>query len=150
MASNSVNSYDVFISYQWDVKESVRLLYTQLTKKHGLRCWMDDFKMGSGDKWKQVFFEYGIRNSSVVLCCITKKYTESKNCVREITFADQISKPLEIIMFERLEVGETAASDISSLQLSYTADFLCMERERVWCNFKLSYETSAAVYRFSY
>jgi len=26
--------------------------------------------------------------------------------VREITFADQISKPLEILMFERLEVGQ--------------------------------------------
>jgi hypothetical protein len=48
----------------------------------------------------------GIRNSSVVLCCITKKYTESKNCVREITFADQYSKPLEILMFERLNIDE--------------------------------------------
>jgi len=49
----------------------------------------------------------GIRLSSVVLCCINKKYTESKNCVREITFADQISKPLEILMFEKLKVDET-------------------------------------------
>ena len=49
MASNNVNSYDVFISYQWDVKENVRILYTQLTKKHGLRCWIDDFEMDSGD-----------------------------------------------------------------------------------------------------
>ena len=48
----------------------------------------------------------GIRCSSVVLCCITKKYTESKNCVREITFADQISKPLEILMCEKLKVDE--------------------------------------------
>jgi len=48
----------------------------------------------------------GISCSSVVLCCITKKYTESKNCVREITFADQISKPLEILMCEKLKVDE--------------------------------------------
>jgi len=48
----------------------------------------------------------GIGCSSVVLCCITKKYTESKNCVREITFADQISKPLEIIMWEKLKIDE--------------------------------------------
>jgi len=47
----------------------------------------------------------GIRNSSVILCCITRKYTESKNCKREIIFADQISKPIEILMFERLEIG---------------------------------------------
>ncbi len=37
---------------------------------------------------------------------ITKKYTESKNCVREITYADQISKPLEILMCEKLKVDE--------------------------------------------
>jgi len=47
----------------------------------------------------------GIRNSSVILCCITRKYTESKNCKREIQYADQISKPIEILMFERLEIG---------------------------------------------
>jgi len=45
----------------------------------------------------------GIRNSSVILCCITKKYAES-HC-REIKYADQISKPIEVLMFERLEIG---------------------------------------------
>jgi len=48
----------------------------------------------------------GIRNSSVILCCITRKYTESKNCKREIAFADKLSKPIEILMFERLEIGD--------------------------------------------
>jgi len=47
----------------------------------------------------------GIRNSSVILCCITRKYTESKNCKREIAFADGLSKPIEILMFEKLEIG---------------------------------------------
>jgi len=49
MASNNLKFFDVFISYQWDIKESVLMLYNQLTKTHGLRCWMDDFEMGSGD-----------------------------------------------------------------------------------------------------
>jgi hypothetical protein len=129
MVSNNVEGFDVFLSYQWDIKDSVKMLYTQLTKTHGLRCWMDDFEMGSGslNESKFIYFECegllltyifdidfltqlgiinGITNSSVVLCCITKKYTESKNCVREITFADQSSKPLEILMFERLKVNE--------------------------------------------
>jgi len=48
MASNNLKSFDVFISYQWDIKESVTMLYNQLTKTHGLRCWMDEFEMGSG------------------------------------------------------------------------------------------------------
>jgi hypothetical protein len=59
MASNNLESFDVFISYQWDIKESVKMLYNQLTKTHGLRCWMDDFEMGSGslNDSKFLFFE---------------------------------------------------------------------------------------------
>ena len=49
MASVNVNDKkDVFISYNWDIKESVFKLYHQLTGVHGLRCWMDEFDMGSG------------------------------------------------------------------------------------------------------
>jgi len=56
MASNNLKGFDVFISYQWDIKESVTMLYNQLTKTHGLRCWMDDFEMGSGDLNESKFF----------------------------------------------------------------------------------------------
>ena len=47
MASNNISKYDVFLSYQWDSKASVRKLYDQLTQKHGLKCWLDDVDMGS-------------------------------------------------------------------------------------------------------
>ncbi len=49
MSSNSEPGYDVFLSYQWDVKESVLSLYNQLTKTHGFKVWMDEFEMGSGE-----------------------------------------------------------------------------------------------------
>ena len=48
MASNIITKYDVFLSYQWDIKASVHKLYHQLTQVHELKCWMDDFDMGSG------------------------------------------------------------------------------------------------------
>ena len=49
----------------------------------------------------------GIQDSSVVVCCITKAYTVSKNCIREITFADvTLQKPLEILMFENLDIAK--------------------------------------------
>ena len=56
MASNDTNNYDVFISYQWDVKASVLKLYEQLTKVHNLRCWMDVYNMGSGDLYDSKYF----------------------------------------------------------------------------------------------
>ncbi len=49
MASNINSYYDLFLSYPRDVKKTVTLLYSQLTQIHGLRCWMDDFELGSGD-----------------------------------------------------------------------------------------------------
>ena len=36
------------------------------------------------------------------MCCVTKKYVESKSCIREITYADINEIKMEILMFERL------------------------------------------------
>ena len=47
---NDTNSaYDVFLSYQWDIQESILKLYDQLTRVHGLKVWMDMYDMGTGD-----------------------------------------------------------------------------------------------------
>ena len=49
-ANDTDSAYDVFISYQWDIQASAINLYDQLTKVHGLKCWMDIYDMtGSGD-----------------------------------------------------------------------------------------------------
>ena len=48
MALNDIIKFDVFISYQWEDKPSVLKLYDQLTRVHGLKCWMDEYDMGSG------------------------------------------------------------------------------------------------------
>ncbi len=49
MASSSENDKkDVFLSYNWESKPSVLKLYRQLTEVNGLRCWLDEFDMGSG------------------------------------------------------------------------------------------------------
>jgi hypothetical protein len=39
--------FDVFISYNWDVKPQVLRLYKILTEKHDLRVWIDEYEMGS-------------------------------------------------------------------------------------------------------
>ena len=37
--------YDVFISYNWDVKPQVLKLYEEL-KKYDLKVWIDEYEMG--------------------------------------------------------------------------------------------------------
>ncbi len=39
--------FDVFISYNWDVKPQVLRLYKVLTEKYDLRVWIDEYEMGS-------------------------------------------------------------------------------------------------------
>jgi hypothetical protein len=41
-----MKKFDVFLSYQWDVKPSVMKLYEKLTDL-GLRVWMDQFEIGT-------------------------------------------------------------------------------------------------------
>ncbi len=73
---------------------------------------MDDFEMNRDDLNENKFLFYSggkacIFDVYLTLIsesyqeCITKNYTESKNCKRDISFADQISKSLEILIFER-------------------------------------------------
>ena len=47
-----------------------------------------------------------IRNSKIFLCCITKKYSESKNCIKEINYAATLDKKFIVLMWERLQMDD--------------------------------------------
>lgn len=65
------SDYDVFISYQWDIKEQVRELYKVLTSQYNIKVWMDEYEMGSSRLASEL--ASAISKSKVFLCCITKK-----------------------------------------------------------------------------
>ena len=94
--------FDVFISYNWDHKKQVRRLYDELTKKYGLKCWLDDVELKASALMDEL--AKGIQNSRVICCCITRKYCKSDNCIGEINYAKTIGKPMVILMFERLNM----------------------------------------------
>jgi hypothetical protein len=98
------NNFDIFLSYNWDSKGVVRSLYDKLTVNLGYKVWIDDDQLDSGMLYEQLC--QGIKNSKVVLCCVTQKYADSENCIKEITFAQTCKKPLVILMLERLNISE--------------------------------------------
>lgn len=98
------SDYDVFISYQWDIKEHVRELYKVLTTRYNIKVWMDEYEMGSSRLASEL--ASAISKSKVFLCCITQRYSESRNCIHEINWAYNRHKKFVVLMFERLMMDD--------------------------------------------
>ena len=96
--------FDIFISYNWDSKDKVKLLYNTLSNEYNLKVWLDDNQLDNNALYDQLV--NGIKNSKIFLCCITKKYSESFNCIREINYASELRKPFIVLMFEELLINE--------------------------------------------
>uniref|UniRef100_A0A1I8GML1 Death domain-containing protein n=1 Tax=Macrostomum lignano TaxID=282301 RepID=A0A1I8GML1_9PLAT len=89
----------VFISYQWDSQESVRLL-RDLLERQGFACWMDVGQLGGGDLLN-ARIDKALRGCRCVLACVTPKFACSQACVRELCLADLLRKPIIPVMLER-------------------------------------------------
>ena len=92
------NETDVFISYQWDKQKEIKVLFNKLTAM-GLKCWLDINEMGGGDSLYEKI-DSGIRNTSVVVSCVTFKYSLSANCRKEVALTNSVPKPLVPIVLE--------------------------------------------------
>ena len=96
---NQDSKYDLFFSYNWQIKEKVRLLYTKLKEEYNYQVWMDDHSTdGSGNLMKQIIT--GLNQSTCAICFITKKYSESKHCITELTYIYQNDIPFIVLMME--------------------------------------------------
>ena len=96
--------FDIFISYNWESKDKVKILYRKLSNEYNLKVWIDDNQLDNNLLYDQLV--NGIKNSKIFLCCITKKYSESFNCIREINYASELRKPFIVLMFEELSINE--------------------------------------------
>jgi len=105
MSSNKQFAFDIFLSYNWDHKPFVEKLYNKLCNELNFKVWLDDKELDHTPLSKQL--ADGINKSQVFMCCITKKYSESRNCREELLFAFSKNKPPIILMFEHYnEISE--------------------------------------------
>jgi len=81
---------DIFISYCWANKPTVKKLQNILEQK-GFNCWIDDNMMQGGS---QLFGEIndGISDSKVFVSCVSNSYSSSVNCQRELLLATDRKK----------------------------------------------------------
>ena len=91
--------FDVMLSYQWDHQASVKKMKEYLENQQ-LKVWMDLSEM-SGDINKAM--AKAVEESKIVILCLSKKYENSHNCIKEYSLVDKKRKPFIAIKMETFE-----------------------------------------------
>jgi len=99
---SSINMYDVFISYNWGIKVQVQKLYQVLTSLN-YKVWLDERELNAGSNPLTAELAMAIKNSKVILSCITTDYCKSYNCNLEVEYASAKKKQMIALMIERIE-----------------------------------------------
>ena len=76
---NSNEKFEIFISYQWNMKKTVKQFCDKLNESiENLNIWRDDDQLRSDSSSLSVQLTKGIRNSKLIVCFITKEYRYKK------------------------------------------------------------------------
>jgi len=94
--------FDVFISYNWGIKKHVQQLYAILTSLN-YKVWLDERELNAGNSPLTAELAMAIKNSKVILCCITTDYCKSYNCNLEVEYASAKKKEMIALMIERID-----------------------------------------------
>lgn len=71
--SGSKRPLKVFLCYAHSDKESVRKLYTRITKKAGIEAWFDAEKLLPGQDWEHEI-RRAILESNVIIVCLSRQF----------------------------------------------------------------------------
>lgn len=99
----------LFLSYHWDVQNKVQVL-VQYLESHGFQCWTDvssaNKRHASGKspthENSQSQIQRNIKAAAAVVCCVTPKYVCSENCIKDLSLAESMNKPVVPVMFQWL------------------------------------------------
>ena len=86
--------FDVFLSHAWTEAGRHALLTTEVYRRltdAGLRVWLDAAEMGA-DPTESM--KDGIRRSKCVVALLNARYGTRPNCLRELTWAQEMGKPV--------------------------------------------------------
>jgi len=88
-------THHVMLSYQWDNQSLVEKVYNGL-RHLGINAWMDVHGGITGNINDSM--AYGVEHAGVICCFMTQPYADSKNCKKELNYADSQSKAIVPVM----------------------------------------------------
>jgi hypothetical protein len=103
-AISSIKMFDVFISYNWGIKRQVQQLY-DILKSLNYKVWLDERELNAGSSPLTAELAMAIRDSKVILSCITTDYCRSYNCNLELEYASAKKKQMIALMIERIDTA---------------------------------------------
>jgi hypothetical protein len=95
----------IFISYQWKSQSKVKRLYSELATYEFLDVFMDIYKIKAGNNL-YASLATNIQQADVILACVSRDYVKSKNCEREIIYADAFNKSIMPLYIEKIPIQE--------------------------------------------
>ena len=94
--------FDVFISYNWEIRKQVQQLY-YILRSLNYKVWLDERELNAGSSPLTAELAMAIKNSKVILSCITTDYCKSYNCNLEVEYASAKKKDMIALMIERID-----------------------------------------------
>ena len=99
--------YNFFLSYSHENKNEVMKMLDHLTIEN-LSVWKDTEEMRQGNIDEHMM--NGIRSSEIFVACISIKYKDSKNSMKEFNYAVAIKKEIVYVLCEKIK-GEEERMD---------------------------------------
>lgn len=103
---SNVFQKDVFISYNWGIKKQVLQLYDILKNEFKFNIWLDEKELNAGNSPLTAELAKAIKNSKVIISCVTKEYCKSYNCNLEVEYASANKKLMVVLMVDKLDTTE--------------------------------------------
>jgi hypothetical protein len=100
-----IENCKVFISYQWAAQPKVKMLFQALNSHVAINPWMDIYNIKAGMNLFQSLSS-SIQACDVLLAVVSRNYVKSKNCEREIIYADCFNKPIIPLYIEKIPINE--------------------------------------------
>lgn len=88
----------IMLSYQWNKQDLVEKVYHGL-REHGIDAWMDTHGGVTGNINDSM--AKGVDGAAVVCCFMSADYFGSKNCKKELNYADAQSRAIVPVMCEK-------------------------------------------------